>query len=154
MHTFIILRLHTYILEYLHTYMFVCKKPSKSKIFCPNKFSVKKIINNCHKNKIFGKTKMVRIVVQIGMSMRRSSRLAFGQSAFGQSAFGQSAFGRSTGNDLSGHYKHHYFPFFPFFFLRHSHRRNARIKKHIWLKLMGAPKNTRGRPLSRPCRLF
>jgi len=35
-----------------------------------------------------------------GTSVRRSSR---------------SAFGRSTGNDVSGHYKRHYFLFFSFF---------------------------------------
>ena len=95
----------------------------------------------------------------IGMSVRRSSR---------------SAFGRSSGNDVSGHYKHHYFLFYllflaraggvpgsafgrstagndvvatiiislfsffflffsPVFFLRRDlfHRRSARIKKHI-----------------------
>ena len=45
-------------------------------------------------------------VLVIGMSVRRSSR---------------SAFGRSTGNDVSGHYKRHYllslfFSFFSFFF--------------------------------------
>ena len=37
----------------------------------------------------------------IGMSVRRSSR---------------SAFGRSTGNDVSGHYKRNYFLFFFFLF--------------------------------------
>ena len=42
-------------------------------------------------------------ILRIGMSVRRSSR---------------SAFGWSTGNDVSGHYKHHYFLFFFFFFLR------------------------------------
>ena len=40
----------------------------------------------------------------IGTSGQRSSR---------------SAFARSTGNDVSGHYKRHCFPFFPFF-LRHD----------------------------------
>ena len=39
----------------------------------------------------------------IGTSMRRSSQLAFGWST-------------STGNDVSGQYKHHYFPFFHVFF--------------------------------------
>ena len=39
----------------------------------------------------------------IGMSVRRSSR---------------SAFGRSTGNDVSGHYKRHYFLFFLFLLRR------------------------------------
>ena len=56
-------------------------------------------------------------ILRIGMSVRRSSR---------------SAFGRSTGNDVSGHYKRHYFLFsFSFFFsvVYFSHRRSARIKK-------------------------
>ena len=57
----------------------------------------------------------------IGTSVRRSSR---------------SAFGRLTGNDVSGHYKRHYFLsfffflFFSFFFsvVYFSHRRRALIK--------------------------
>ena len=66
--------------------------------------------------------------LEIGTSVRRSSR---------------SAFGRLTGNDVSGHYKHHYFLFsflFSFFFsflfsffpvVYFSHRRSAPIKKLI-----------------------
>ena len=62
----------------------------------------------------------------IGTGMRGSSR---------------SAFGRSTGNDVSDHYKRHYFLFFLFSFffffsflfsvVYFSHRRSARIKKLI-----------------------
>ena len=54
----------------------------------------------------------------IGMSVWRSSR---------------SAFGRSTCNDVSGHYKRHYFLLFFLLFsvVYFSHRRSARIKKLI-----------------------
>ena len=56
-----------------------------------------------------------------------------------------SAFGRPPGNDVSGHYKHHYLFFFhfPFFFsvATFSHRRSARIKKLIQRKLLRMPKN-------------
>ena len=61
------------------------------------------------------------------MSVQGSSRLAFGW---------------STGNDVSGHYKLHYFVFLFFFLVLYSsHRRSAHIKKLIERKLSGAPKN-------------
>ena len=68
---------------------------------------------------------------QIGMSMHPSSRFAFGL---------------STNNDVSGHYKRHYFLFsFLFFFffsvVYFSHRRSARIKKLIKRKLLKTSKN-------------
>ena len=52
----------------------------------------------------------------------------------------RSALGWLIGNDVSGHYKQHYFLFF-FFVVYFSHRRSARIKKLIWQKLMAAPNN-------------
>ena len=69
----------------------------------------------------------------IGTSGRHSSRSAFGQ---------------STGIDVSGHYKHSYFPLlfhFPCsplkpFFIEGKAGRGSRIKKLIFLKLTGAPK--------------
>ena len=67
-------------------------------------------------------------VFVIGTSVRRSSRSAFGRSTgndvsghYKRHYFGtnvrrssRSAFGRSTGNDVSGYYKRHFFSIFPF----------------------------------------
>ena len=71
----------------------------------------------------------IQFLATFGTSVRCSSR---------------SAFGRLTGNNVSGHYKRHYFPFlFSFFFsvVYFYHRRSARIKKLIQRKLTGTPKN-------------
>ena len=54
--------------------------------------------------------------------------------------FSWSAFWWSTGNDVSGHYKHHYFLFL-FSVVYFSHRRSALIKKLILRKLLRLPKN-------------
>ena len=64
-----------------------------------------------------------------GTSVRRSSR---------------SAFGRLTGNDVSGHYKRHYFLFFSFFFLRRLifSQKECSDQKLILRKLMGASKKS------------
>ena len=56
---------------------------------------------------------------------------------------------QSVSNNISGHYKRHYFSFFFFSVVYFSHRRSAWIKKLISQKLTGVPRN-----LSRPRRLF
>ena len=59
-----------------------------------------------------------------------SPKLQFDFGTSGQRS-SQSAFGRSTSNDVSGHYKRHYFFLFYFLFsgIYFSHRRSAQIKR-------------------------
>ena len=70
----------------------------------------------------------------IGTSVRRSSR---------------SAFGRSTGNDVSGHYKRHYF-LFSFLFFSFLCRLLCSDQKTYFAKVDGSAQNSRNKQLSRP----
>ena len=70
--------------------------------------------------------------ILIGTSGRRSSR---------------SAFGRSTGNDVSGHYKRHYFLFFLFFLF-------SFLRRELFSKKESSDQKPWGRHLSKPRQPF
>ena len=71
----------------------------------------------------------------------------------------RSAFGQSTGNNISGHYLHHYYfvsCFFTRFFssiVHFSHRMSDQIQTYL-ARVDGRAQNTWVRPILRPCRPF